>query len=52
MKMGVSKDLAKRIIGHKTDAMFERYAIQTTEDVATALRKFKPATVVELPVAR
>ena len=52
IKMGVTKEIAKRITGHKTDAMFDRYAIQTNDDVANALRKFKPATVVQLPVAR
>ena len=51
IKMGVTKELAKRITGHKTDAMFDRYAIQTTDEVAAALRKFKPATVVQLPAA-
>ena len=52
IKMGVTKEIAKKITGHKTEAMFDRYAIQNTDDVATALRKFKPASVVQLPVAR
>ena len=52
MKMGVKKELAKRITGHVTDAMFDRYAIQTTDDVAAELKKFKPAKVVELSVTR
>jgi hypothetical protein len=50
--MGVRKELAKRITGHLTDEMFDRYAIQTTEDVAMELRKFKPAKVVQLPSPR
>jgi hypothetical protein len=52
LKMGVRKELAKRITGHLTDEMFDRYAIQTTEDVAMELRKFKPAKVVQLPSPR
>lgn len=52
LKMGVRKELAKRITGHLTDEMFDRHAIQTTEDVAMELRKFKPAKVVQLPLPR
>jgi hypothetical protein len=50
--MGVRKALAKRITGHLTDEMFDRCAIQTTEDVAIELRKFKPAKVVQLTSSR
>jgi len=52
IKMGVRKELAKKITGHLTDEMFDRYAIQTTEDVAAELRKFKPAKVVQLSSSR
>jgi len=48
LKMGISREIAKRITGHRTDAMFERYAIQTTDDVADAMRKYKPAKIVAL----
>ena len=52
LKMGVRRELAERITGHLTDEMFDRHGIQTTEDVATELRKFKPAKVVQLTSPR
>jgi len=47
LKMGVRKELAKRITGHLTDEMSDRYAIQTTDDVREALikvGKYRPET--------
>ncbi|MDH3479918.1 MAG: tyrosine-type recombinase/integrase [Gemmatimonadota bacterium] len=34
---GVSREVAKRIVGHKTDSMYGRYNITTDEDVRDAL---------------
>jgi len=39
IKAGVSESVAMKITGHKTAAIFKRYAIQTTDDVKHALIK-------------
>ena len=48
IKAGVDRRTAMKITGHKTEAIFERYNIKTTDDVREALIKvgqFKTATV-------
>ncbi len=59
IKAGVDRRTAMKITGHKTEAIFERYNIKTTEDVKEALIKVgqykQPAPVVsiaEAPAAR
>lgn len=52
IKAGVSRTIAKKITGHKTDEMFDRYGIQENSDVKDAMIKvgqFKRADV--LPIA-
>jgi len=39
VQAGVNPQVAKRISGHKTDSMFQRYSILTTDDLAAALTK-------------
>jgi integrase len=34
---GVPRTVARKITGHRTDSMYDRYSITTTEDVAAAL---------------
>jgi integrase len=51
IKAGVDRRIAMKITGHKTEAIFERYNIKTTEDVKEALVRvgqFKPATVTPI----
>ena len=51
IKAGVSRTVAKKITGHKTDEMFDRYAIQENSDVKEAMIKvgqFKKADVVPI----
>ena len=38
VRAGISPTVAKKISGHKTDSMFERYNITATEDTREALR--------------
>jgi integrase len=48
IKAGIDRRTAMKITGHKTEAIFERYNIKTTDDVREALIKvgqFKTATV-------
>jgi integrase len=54
IKAGIDRRTAMKITGHKTESIFERYNIKTTEDVAEALIKvgqFKTAEVVEITEA-
>ena len=55
-KAGVDRTTAKKITGHRTDHIFDRYAIQTDDDVKDALIKVgqykKPAAVAELTQSR
>jgi len=47
----VDRRVAMKITGHKTEHIFERYNIKTTDDVHEALIKvgtYKPATVVSM----
>lgn len=51
IKAGVSEHVAMKITGHKTTAIFKRYAIQNTDDVRDALikvREFKKGKVVSI----
>jgi len=51
IKEGVDRRVAMKITGHKTEHIFERYNIKTTDDVHEALIKvgtYKPATVVSM----
>jgi len=57
VQAGVNPQVAKKISGHKTDSMFQRYSILTTADLAAALEKTqtyreaeaaKPAQVVSM----
>jgi len=51
IKAGVDRRVAMKITGHKTEHIFERYNIKTTDDVHEALIKvgtYKPATVVSM----
>lgn len=45
---GVPRSIAKRLVGHKTDAMYARYAITTEDDLRAAVRQqHKPAPTPE-----
>jgi len=51
IKAGVDHRTAMKITGHKTEHIFERYNIKTTDDVREALikvGKYKPATVASI----
>ncbi len=51
IKAGVDRRTAMRITGHKTEEIFERYNIKTTEDVKEALLKvgaYKKAPVISV----
>ena len=51
IKAGVDRRTAMKITGHKTEAIFERYNIKTTDDVREALVRvgqYKPATVTQI----
>jgi len=51
IKAGVDRRVAMKITGHKTEHIFERYNIKSTDDVREALikvGKYKPATVVSI----
>lgn len=39
VRAGVDPTIAKRITGHKTDSMFQRYAIVSESDLAEAMRR-------------
>jgi integrase len=39
VQAGVNPQVAKKISGHKTDSMFQRYSILTTDDLRAALEK-------------
>jgi hypothetical protein len=50
-KMGVSRRDTRKITGHKTEHVFGRYNMKTTEDVGEALIKvgqFSPAAVTAI----
>jgi len=55
-KAGITKTVAKKITGHRTDHIFDRYAIQTDDDVKDVLIKVgrykKPAQVAEMAPSR
>lgn len=38
-RMGVPRSVAKKIMGHKTDAMYNRYAIGAESDLPEAFEK-------------
>ena len=45
---GVARSIAKRLVGHRTDAMYARYAITTEDDLRDAVRNLhKPAPAPE-----
>lgn len=44
--LGVDQAVAMRISGHKTDSIFRRYAIVTTDDVREALERNRPSSVL------
>ena len=51
IKAGVSRRDAMKITGHKTEHVFERYNIKTTEDIREALitvGQLSPATVTPI----
>ena len=39
IRAGIDKTVAKRISGHRTDAVFDRYNITSDEDLREAVRK-------------
>jgi integrase len=41
VRRGISKHVAKRISGHKTDSIFDRYDIVDEQDLADAARKLE-----------
>jgi integrase len=41
VRRGISKHAAKRISGHKTDSIFDRYDIVDEQDLAEAARKLE-----------
>ncbi|MDN5941275.1 MAG: site-specific integrase [Nitrospira sp.] len=49
IRAGVDQTVAKKISGHKTDAVFERYNITSDEDLREAMQK-QEAYVTALPV--
>lgn len=52
---GVDRRTAMKITGHKTEHIFERYDIKTTEDMKATLIKvgqFKNPAVAEMAQAR
>ena len=51
IKAGVDRRTAMKITGHKTEHIFERYNIKTTDDVREALikvGKYKPASIASI----
>ena len=47
----MDRRVAMKITGHKTEHIFERYNIKTTDDVREALikvDKYKPASIVSI----
>ena len=34
---GVARSVAKRLVGHRTDSMYARYSITTTDDLRAAV---------------
>jgi hypothetical protein len=51
IKAGVDRRVAMKITGHKTERIFERYNIKTTDDVREALIKigqFKTASLARI----
>ena len=48
IKAGVPQAVAKKITGHKTDSMFSRYNIVSTEQVHDAMRKLAAATAEKM----
>jgi hypothetical protein len=41
VRRGISKHVSKRISGHKTDSVFDRYDIVDEQDLADAARKLE-----------
>lgn len=39
IRAGIDQTVAKKISGHKTDAVFERYNITSDEDIRDAMQK-------------
>lgn len=55
VQAGVSPQIAKKISGHKTDSMFQRYSIIVTDDVRVALQQteaYRKAQVAQPRVVR
>jgi integrase len=53
VQAGVNPQVAKKISGHKTDSMFQRYSILTTDDLAAALprtQEYREATAKQARV--
>jgi len=51
IKGGVDRRVTMKIAGHKTEHIFERYNIKTTDDVRDALikvGKYRPATIASI----
>jgi site-specific recombinase XerD len=50
---GVSRDVAKRLVGHRTDSMYSRYCITTVDDLRAAVRRVhQPAPATPEPAVR
>ena len=50
---GVPRSIAKRLVGHRTDSMYQRYAITTEDDLRAAVRQLHgtPKTEAASPEA-
>lgn len=45
---GVPRSVAQKLVGHRTDAMYQRYAITTEDDLREAVRRVhQPELAVE-----
>jgi integrase len=51
IRAGVSRDVARKITGHKTDSIFSRYNITDENDLAEAARKLEIAAEVQQKLA-
>ena len=38
-RAGVSRSVAKRLVGHKTDSIYERYAVTSEQDLREGVKK-------------
>ena len=39
VKRGIPRSIAKRLVGHRSDSMYARYAITTEDDLRAAVRQ-------------